>query len=477
MTSIFWRILLTFWLTLVLLLGGIKLGTVLYEEHKAQLDDPLDNAPMSRQLMETFANTLRQGGVPLLNTFYRLRPVPPPDMFGPPSDDHGLLGRSLKPEHAFPPPEQQIRVTDAQGHELLGLPMPAETWARVAPLIRQQDPRILSVTAPNGETYYLFRLRDRNAPSGFFFLLHHPLTLPLLMMLASLLCSALLAAHLTKPIRLLRDGLRQVADGRFDLQIGQQMGHRQDELGQLGRDADLMAQRLKHLIGAQQRLLHDVSHDLRSPLARVQVALGLARQSPDRFDDALSRIEHETHRLNQMIEEVLTLAKLEAKVPISGDDYLDLVSLLQSLLDDARFEYATEGRHFDLLLDTEADILLHGRADLLLRAFDNLIRNAAQHSPRGTPVHLTVSLNVPAGQVIVSCCDQGPGVPECDLETIFTPFYHHDQSQGKGLGLAIAKRAIEAHGGTILARNRAEGGLAIVVSLPIAQAGMAQVPA
>ncbi|WP_409420556.1 ATP-binding protein [Pseudaeromonas sp. ZJS20] len=471
MTSIFWRILLTFWLTLVLLLGGIKVGTVLYEEYKSKLDDPLDVSPMSRQLMETFGNTIRQGGVQLLNTFYRLRPVPPPDMFGPPNGNNGLLENDLKPER-MPPPEQQIRVTDAQGREQLGMPMSPEIWARVQPLIQQQDPRILSVTAPNGMTYYLFRLRDNNSPSGFFFLLHHPLTMPLLMMLASLLCSALLAAHLAKPIRLLRDGLRQVADGRFDLQIGRQMGNRHDELGQLGRDADLMAQRLNSLIGAQQRLLHDVSHDLRSPLARVQVALGLARQSPDRFDDALSRIEHETHRLNQMIEEVLTLAKLEAKVPITGDDYLDLVSLLQSLVDDARFEYAAEGRHFDLLLDAEDDILLHGRAELLLRAFDNLIRNAAQHSPRGTPVHLTVSVNAPAGQVVVSCCDQGPGVPECDLETIFTPFYHHDQSQGKGLGLAIAKRAIEAHGGTILARNRSEGGLAIIATLPIAQASM-----
>jgi len=472
MTSIFWRILLTFWLTLVLLLGGTKLTTVLYEEYKNQLNDPIEETPMSRQIMEAMGNVIRQGGIPLLNTFYRLRPVPPPELFGPPADRPGLLEPCLPPGRGLPPPETQIRVTDGQGREQVGLSLPAGVWQQIQALIQKQDPRIYTATAPDGQTYYLFRLRDKNAPSGFFFLLHHPLTFPLLMMLASLLCSALLAGHLAKPIRLLRDGLRQVADGRFDLQIGQQMGHRQDELGQLGRDADLMAQRLKRLIGAQQRLLHDVSHDLRSPLARVQVALGLARQSPERFDDALSRIEHETHRLNQMIEEVLTLAKLEAKVPISGDDYLDLVALLQSLVDDARFEYAAEGRRFDLLLDTDEDILLHGRAELLLRAFDNLIRNAAQHSPRGTPVHLTVSLNAPAGQVVVSCCDKGPGVPEADLETIFTPFYHHDQSQGKGLGLAIAKRAIEAHGGHIVARNRSEGGLAILVTLPIAQANM-----
>ena len=265
MRSIFWRILLTFWLTLVLLLGGTKLGSMIYEEYKNQLNDPIDNSPMSRQIMEAMGNVIRQGGIPLLNTFYRLRPVPPPELFGPPDNRNGLLDPHLSPERGMPPPEQQIRITDGQGHEQVGLSVPPGIWERVQSLIQQQDPRVLTAKDPDGQTYYLFRLRDRNAPSGFFFLLHHPLTFPLLMMLASLLCSALLAAHLAKPIRLLRDGLRQVADGRFDLQIGQQMGHRQDELGQLGRDADLMAQRLKSLIGAQQRLLHDVSHDLRSP--------------------------------------------------------------------------------------------------------------------------------------------------------------------------------------------------------------------
>ena len=167
-------------------------------------------------------------------------------------------------------------------------------------------------------------------------------------------------------------------------------------------------------------------------------------------------------RLDGMIGEVLTLARLESGVPQSQDDYLDLVALLQSLVEDARFE--NDSHLITLHIATAEECVLACRGELLWRAFDNLLRNALQHTPAGAMV--MVGLDEEADWYRITVQDTGPGIPPELMDEVFEPFHHAGDTRGHGLGLAIAKRAIEAHRGTIGAENVAEGGLRLTIRLP-----------
>jgi len=282
-------------------------------------------------------------------------------------------------------------------------------------------------------------------------------------LLVSLLCAAVLAWYVALPVRRLKAAFAGAADGDLKVRIGDGMGRRRDELADLGRDFDRMASRLEAVMVGQQRLLHDVSHELRSPLARLQAAIGLARQQPARLDDSLARIEREGERMNVLVGELLTLSRLEAGVG-GALEAVDLGELLGGLVDDARFEAAARQIRVDLI--ECGPLLVMANPPLLQRAIENVVRNALRFSPGGACVRLETTLSAD-GRCRIAVSDQGPGVPESELAAIFQPFHRGGApGDGYGLGLAIARRVIAAVDGEISAKNLPEGGFQVVIELP-----------
>ncbi|ENO84809.1 HAMP domain-containing sensor histidine kinase [Thauera linaloolentis] len=284
----------------------------------------------------------------------------------------------------------------------------------------------------------------------------------------SLLFAALLAWYFARPIRKLRGAFEAVAAGRLDTRIGDSLAGRDDELARLGQDFDRMAERLQDLLDGRQRLLHDVSHELRSPLARLQAAADLARQRPERGESFIERVERETVRMDRLVGELLTLARLDAGMAESVAEEVDLAELIARIAEDAELE----GRVRGCAIGAEVDEDLHvaGHPELLHRMLENVVRNAVRHSPEHGYVHIGAHADPGRGAAVVDIADTGPGVPEEDLESIFQPFRRGEGAAagGYGLGLAIARRVAEAHGGGVSAANRPGGGLRVSISLPLA---------
>jgi signal transduction histidine kinase len=285
--------------------------------------------------------------------------------------------------------------------------------------------------------------------------------------LASLLFSGILAWYFAKPIRSLRDAFSAVAQGRLNTRIGNAMGRRGDELADLGRDFDHMAQKICALINAQQHLLHDVSHELRSPLARIQAAIGLAQQQPEKLPATLERIERESQRISDLVGELLMLSTLEAGVAPGKLDLINLDDLMADIVADVRFE--AEPRRIALSYHGDIDVVVECQSELLHRAIENVLRNAVQHCKAEGTVLIAANFDGNNRCLRIQVDDEGPGVPDQDLTAIFQPFFRSGQPQkshSTGLGLTIAHRAVEAHGGNITASNRPEGGLRVVIEIP-----------
>jgi two-component system sensor histidine kinase CpxA len=229
-----------------------------------------------------------------------------------------------------------------------------------------------------------------------------------------------------------------------------------------------MAAQLKQHIEAQRQLLRNVSHELRSPLARLQVAAALARRrAGGTIDTELDRIDLETARLDELIGQLLALVRLEAA---TGQVHapLDLTALLDAVSRDARFEAEARGSRVEATV--ERGLLLNGNAEVLRSVFDNVVRNAVRHTPQGGAVRLDAARDAARERIVVTVRDEGPGVPDAMLARIFEAFVRVDEGRsaeagGTGLGLAIASQGVRAHGGSIVARNRASGGLEVEVRL------------
>ncbi len=244
------------------------------------------------------------------------------------------------------------------------------------------------------------------------------------------------------------------------------MSDRRDELADLGASFDTMASRLNMLIKSQTHLLHQVSHELRSPLARLQIAVGLASQQPDKLEVSLQRIERESMRMDSLVGELLELSRLESGVMQVEKEDIDLQELLNNIVEDARFE----GEHKNIRIEYKdvANVVMVGQYDLIHRAIDNVVRNAIKYSPAGLVVEILTY--VQAKSIVILVQDQGAGLPDDELTTIFEAFFRGSnttKTDGHGVGLAIAKQVIEAHGGKILARNAQTGGLQVEIQLPI----------
>jgi two-component system sensor histidine kinase CpxA len=287
-------------------------------------------------------------------------------------------------------------------------------------------------------------------------------------MLVSAAFSLLLAWYVAAPLQRIRASTRRFAEGDLDARVGHLRFGRSAEISSLAAEFDAMAARIKTLIESHRRLVRDVSHELRSPLARQRVALELARGGdPAQINASLDRIECESDRLEAMLAQALELSRLEtASVPMQ--DMVALDALLDDVITNADYEGGPRGRK--VVLAERTPLALTGSHQALYSAFENVIRNALVYTADGSAV--SVRLTRVGDEARISVRDRGPGVAATELARILEPFYRTDtartrSSGGTGLGLAIARRAIERHGGSIVARNAEDGGLEIVMGLPL----------
>jgi len=286
----------------------------------------------------------------------------------------------------------------------------------------------------------------------------------------------LLTRYLTAPIFRLRMAAQQIATGDLSTRASSAIAPRRDELGDLVRDFDAMAARIEDLVSRQRQLISDVSHELRSPLARLNVALDLARQRKGN-DPAFDQAEQDTALLNEMIGRLLTIAKLDVSSSQVPMVQVDLGELVTQVVHDANFEsQAAEDR---VTLSVDGRLFVRGNPELIHSAIENVVRNAIIYTDPGTQVELRLGCELRGGRsfVRIEIRDHGPGLPESELTNIFRPFYRvtearDRQSGGAGLGLAIADRVIRTHGGSILARNIAPKGLLIEILLPQASSDL-----
>ena len=282
----------------------------------------------------------------------------------------------------------------------------------------------------------------------------------------------LLTRNITKPIVRLRAAASGIAAGCFKTRVDPSVRRRHDEIGILGRDFDRMAEQIEALVNAQRDLLGDVSHELRSPLARLIVALGLLRQaSPEEIPEYLNRIAQEADRLDKLIGQLLTLTRIESGIESTQRETFDLTNLVQEVAADGDFEARAHGREVKVV---RADACTtSGVPEILRSAIENIVRNAIRHTPPGTSVNVTLErISTSEPKAVLQVRDHGPGVPERMLRDIFVPFHrvpNQDESNahGAGLGLAIAERVVRMHEGHIRARNAADGGLIVEIELPV----------
>jgi signal transduction histidine kinase len=481
MGRLFWKFFLSILLAQVAATAGIGGTLWLRDQARQRGGEPtLDKSPPATIMLDAAAATLKHGGIDALRD----------------------LAAGSRRMHLY--------VLDEQGHELLDRPVPARLREEVERNLNGDGPThaVAHLTSADGRRYTAFASRawhvpgpDGPAPRGFGagpgggpplagpgdggpgprmdgrpggpggdwfglppeFSRHVGPWLPIVAAtLASLLFAALLAWYFSRPIRALQRAFDAAAAGdlapRFAHAAPRLVG---DELAELGHDFDRMSAQLRALMDGQRRLLHDVSHELRSPLARLQAAIGLAHQRPDRLQASLERIERESVRMDRLVGELLTLSRLEAATTLPATEPVDLVEMVDQIADDARFE---AGAVVDV--DAPEPVTVRGAPDLLWSAVENIVRNAVKHGAGG-PVN--VCLHPDGDLVHIEVLDKGPGIAPEHLADVFEPFFRSNPTRnvdGHGLGLAIAKRVVETHGGRISAANRAEGGLRVTITLP-----------
>ncbi len=443
MSRLFWKIFLSFWLAMILIVGVFA-----WVSHALNLR--LEGAPMPERLAfvlrsnaETAAGVLRRGGREGLARWLR-------------------RGRFPRMSRVF--------VFDAKGFELLNrpLPRPFEHLREIGePPNRVFSDRYYALSARDATDHYYRIAAISTLPPGPLFSVGREgvlLRLAIAFSVSALIC-VLLARSIARRVNRVRWAAREISDGNLGARVGSQAGGN-DELADLAGDFDRMADRLASALDGQRQLLRDLSHELRSPLARLQVATELARKRFAREPaPELDRIEQEAERLNELIGEILHLAREGQDERPLKRERTDLAALLEALVERNRIEAGA------LRIELAAPESLEIEIDpqLIERALENVLRNALRYAPPESAVQ--VSLAATEGGVELGIADGGPGVAEDELEHIFKPFYRIGSARdrlsgGYGLGLAIARSAIERHQGRISARNRPGGGLEVRIVLP-----------
>lgn len=458
MGRLFWKFLFSYWAALLVAMLGVTIAFWLYQLAEQGRDLLLKTGPRTTLVVGSAAATLHNGGVEALRA---------------------LLEERDRQEDAL-----VLAVNDG-GRDLLGRPVAPGALVRAREVAASgEDPGTARQVQAGDGTIYTLYIPVAAAPLPQWLLLPDgppPPMVPLAAgLLASLVFGAFLAWYVARPIRYLRAAFASLSQGNLETRVGPLMGRRRDDVADLGRDFDRMAQQLQSLMAAQRFMLHEVSHELRSPLARLQAAIGLARQNPDELDGSFERVEREAERIDELVGQLLTLSRLETIVADpSGDrvECTDLMDLVASIVVDAHFEAQADDRA--VVFESEGEAVAEVRAELIHRAVENVVRNAVRYTRPGSTVEVRAEVSrgasntapeVEGSAFVVRVADRGPGVAESELPSIFEPFSRGAEGQGGagfGLGLAITRRAIEAHGGHVLAGNRTGGGLVIELVLPL----------
>lgn len=286
--------------------------------------------------------------------------------------------------------------------------------------------------------------------------------------LVGLMLAYILANNIARPIHILGRGMNRLADGDLETRISQQLDDRDDELSELAQQFDKMAHKLQQLVSKERHLLHHVSHEMRSPLARMQAIVGLIQTNPAKQDEYLQRLENELVRMDALVGELLTLSRLETSNVPMDKDVLKIVPFLRNLVEDSQAVAMKNGQSVTFTADrVPEEATMTANESYLYRAFDNVIRNAMNYSPAGSEI--TVRLHQDNKHWLVDVTDNGVGVAEQQLPHIFTAFYRADSSANKpgtGLGLALTKHIVEQHSGKIFAENVQPNGLCMHFVFP-----------
>ncbi|HEY0268134.1 MAG TPA: ATP-binding protein [Methyloradius sp.] len=447
MGRLFWKIFIGLSLTF-LIVSAVIGGMVYLHEHSAKTDEGFMHDKRADFLVGITANALEYGGEEGAKALFKQWP-----------ERRGAT----------------VLIVDADGNDLIGRAVPQGSLAEAVDALVEGDQQasVRKVRTHAGNEYILFspmtadtppHLRRSPPPSPLFPAL---LLQAFAVLFTSLLFSAGFAIYLSRPIRYLRQTSRRLAEGHLDARVTPLLAKRNDEMAELGQDFDFMATRLQTLLNAQRQLLHDVSHELRSPVARMRLAVGLAQQQPEKLQAALSRIERETERLDELLGQILTLSRLQTDMSQEVKETISLNELIEDILQDVNFEAQAVGSK--VIFKSNAEASIEGHYELLHRALENVIRNAVKYSPEGESVEISLDKN-DHNLITIQVHDHGPGIPESELEAVFEPFYrvtrqHKAEVTGHGLGLAIAKRAIEKHKGNVFLSNAPQGGLVVKISL------------
>jgi two-component system OmpR family sensor kinase len=451
---LFWKFFLFTWLAQ--LVGIVAIALLFWMTEPRFKLESVDEGSNARSYVEAAAAIMRYGGS---DAFKRWaiqdaeRPVYAVDRTG-----TDILGRSVPPgvtaearelHEADPDSPLVAEVTDAARHSVLLFAARGERPGPPPEVAPPRDPTRGSPLHGGGRNW--------------------PPRAPLFgTLLVSLLTAALLAWYVAKPIRSLRVAFEAASGGRLDHRVVPLVGTRQDELADLGRAFDRMAERLQDSMSRQKQLLHDVSHEVRSPLARLQVAVGLLRQRGSADRTTVERSEEEIGRINRLVGDLLKLSRIEAGDLAGEVDEVDLHELVSEVVSDANFEAQSAGRQ--VVCTRQAAASLFGRSEMLHVAFENIVRNALKHAPESAVITVETTLESADSIYRFRVLDTGPGVREDEIARLFTPFFKCDRAsstEGYGLGLAIIRRSIEMHGGTIRVQNRPFGGLAVEIVLPL----------
>ena len=369
----------------------------------------------------------------------------------------GLLRWLVEQRHRHP--ELQLYFVDQTGREL----MSREVRGRELPGMNGGVEPV--VTARNGSAYRMIVRRTQNfAITVGDFLLAPEVLIGIVLAISGAGC-ALLARFLTRPIEQLRTGVRTIAAGDIQTRLAPALLRRRDELGSLARDFGRMIESLEGMMASKEELLRDVSHELRSPLTRLRLAASLAKQEASAGSESeFDTIEREVERIDRMVGEILRYSRLSDHGPPIGSQAVDLAELLEEIVEDAHIEAGEARKSIQIVNSCRANV--QGDVALLRSAIENVLRNAIRFASRNGRIELC--MGSAAGVVRIEVNDDGPGIPDEDVGKIFMPFFRGEESNGAGLGLAIARRAILLHGGDIRAVNRPGGGLGVQIELPLA---------
>jgi len=449
--NLFWKIFITFGVAMVLtLVGAVFVSFRLVGQAFDQL-----NIENREQIIAEAAEALENGGETGLKEWLREHPRPAPGTMLMVVDENreDLLGRQL--------PQRFSRLLSSRSRR------PRNAPRNLRPI--QLTPNLVGA---DGQEYRLLWVRTQITVLGMLTWPATQVAVLAMVVIAAAATSLPLARYLSSPIVRLQRASRALAAGALETRVGAPFDRRRDEVGTLARDFDAMAEQIQALVTDKETLLRDVSHELRSPLARIRVALALAqRKAGDAPQTDLTRIETEAESLDDLIGQILTLSQLRTQVEQQVAP-VDITALVAEIIDNARFEYPDTQIRYVMTQLPEVS----GNAGELKSAIENVVRNALNYSSAGQIVD--VQLVADSQRIEIRVLDQGPGIAKPDLKRIFEPFFRADQSRdhqqsGQGIGLAITASVLERHGGKANARNRPEGGLEVTLELPVSRSDTA----